>query len=559
MHQLRRALGLLLVTPSLVAACAVAPGGQPPVAPIAVRTMTVAPTTIAGTVVYSGNAEANARVNVLPKITGQITVLNVDVGSRVKKGDVLAELDHATLDTQVAQAQAALTAAQAKLATILAGPRPETVAQARANLKAAQETLAMMQQGGRAEAIQVAQGNYDSAVARLTGLQKGRDEQIAQARANLEAAQARLDALKKGPTPEKIRVAQLAVDQAKNAAFAADVQKDAACNPVNPRTMCKAAEAAADAAHTAVDQAQAQLAALLAPPTPEQLREAQAAVDAARAQLQIAQQPGSPSDLATAQGAVAAAKAQLDLAKAPYTAADLAKAQAAVDVAAQQLKLAEQPYTKHDEEAARAAVQQAQAALEMATVTRDQAIIRAPIDGVVAQKLLAVGALAAPTTPIVTLIDPGVDVVVAVDPRIAATLQVDQSATITSDALPGTAIPATIALIAPAVDPQSRTIAVKVVPRDSPAGLKDGMLVQVALVTATHRGVIAVPSDAIVQRNGQPTVYVVANGVATPRAVQTGLTDGTRTEITQGLTAGEVVVVSGQDQLTGAQPVTIQQ
>ncbi|MGH2460587.1 MAG: efflux RND transporter periplasmic adaptor subunit [Chloroflexota bacterium] len=553
-----RPLGLLLVTPALLAACSVAPAGQPPLAPVGVSTAPVATANISGTVVYSGNVESLAKVSILPKVGGQITVLNVDVGSAVKKGDVIAELDHATLDAQVDQAKAAVAVAQARLATIQAGSRLETIVQAKANLTAAQATLSFMENGGRPESVSAAQGNLDSANARLNSLTKGRADSVAQAQANLDAAQARLQQLKDGPTPQQVQAAQLAVEQAKDAAFAADTQKDAACNPVSPGAVCKAAQSAADAAHTGIAQAQAQVTILTSPPTQTQLDQARAAVDAAKAQLQMAQHPGSSSDIAAAEGAVQAAQAQLDLAKAPYTSADLAKAQAAVDDAQQQLKLTQQPYTKEDEAAAQAAVQQANAALDAATVARDDAIVKSPIDGVVAQKLLSVGALAAPSTPIVTLIDPNVDVAVNVDAKNAPNVHLGQVATIVSDDLPGKSISGKVTNIAPAIDPQTRTLLVKITPSVANSGLEDGMLVKVALVTATREGVVAVPSDAIVQRNGQSTVYIVANSTATPQVVQTGLTDGTHTEITSGLKAGQVIVTSGQDRLTTAQPVTVQ-
>ncbi len=558
MRVFNRPLALLLVTPALLAACAVAPAGQPPVAPVTVQTSPVTSGAISGVVVYSGNVDSRAKVSVLPKVGGQITVLNVDVGSVVKKGDVIAELDHATQDAQVAQAKAAVAVAHAKLATIQAGSRPETIAQAEANLKAAQASLAFLESGGRPESVSAAQGNLASAIAHLDSLKQGRSEAVAQAQANLDAAKARLQQLKDGPTPQQVQAAQLAVEQAKDAAFAADTQKDAACNPVSPGAVCKAAQAAADAAHTGIAQAQAQLTILTTPPTQTQLSQAQAAVDAAQAQLNLAQHPGSSNDVAAAQGAVQAAQAQLALAKLPYTSADLAKAQAAVDVAAQQLKLAQQPYTKEDLEAAQAAVQQANAALDAATVARDDAIIKAPIDGVVAQKLLSVGALAAPTTPIVTLIDPAVDVIVNVDARYASDVRLGQVATITSDDLPGKSITGKVSNIAPDVDQQTRTFEVKITPSQADSGLKDGMLVKVSLVTATREGVVTVPSDAIVQRNGQPTVYVVTNGTATPQVVQTGLTDGTHTEITSGLKAGQLIVTSGQDRLNTAQTVRVQ-
>jgi HlyD family secretion protein len=556
--RLARVLLSAVLAPALIAGCATAPSGQPPTAPVPVQTSTVAPMTINGTVVYSGNVQSLNQVNVLPKIAGQITKLNVGVGSVVKQGDVIAELDHAALDAQVAQAQAGLAAAQAHLATIQVGPRPENVAQAQANLQAAQAQLTFMQNGGRQQNVTAAQANLDAAVAKLNSLEAGRPETIAQAQANLQAAQAKLQALKNGPTADQVKAAELAYEQAKNAAYAANTQKDAACNPLYGAVSCNAAQAAAAAAATGAQQAATQLKVLTDPPTAQALQEAQAGVDTAQAQLQEAQHPGSSTDIAAAQSAVDAAQAQLDLAKQQFTSADLAKAQAAVDVAQQQLLLAQHPYTAQDTAAAQAAVQQAQAALQSATVARNDAIVTAPFDGIIAQKLLSVGAMAAPTTPIVVLVDPAVETVVQVDSTNAASLQNGQTATITASALPGKSIAGKITSIAPTVDPSTRTVQVKVVPVAADSGLKPGMLAQVALITATHHNALVVPAGAVVQRNGQPTVYVVANGVAAPQVVQTGLTDGTHVEIVSGLHAGQVVVVSGQDQLTATQPVTVQ-
>jgi len=555
--RLARVLGLVLVTPTLLVACATNPSGQPPIASVAVKTAPANQATINGTITYSGNIVSRNQVNVLPKIAGQITALNVNVGKSVKQGDVIAEIDHATLDAQVAQAQAALAGAKAKLATIEAGPRSENVAQAQANLAAAQARLAYMQKGARPETVTAAAANVAAATAKLKSLEAGRADAVAQAQANLQAAQARLQQLKDGPTQNQIRQAELAVEQAKDAANAANTQKDAACNPQYPAAACQAAQAAAFAAATGVNQVQAALNTLTAPPTKTQLDQAQAAVDAAQAGLQMAQHPGSANDIAAAQSAVVASQAQLDLTKAPYTSADLATAQAAVDVAQQQLKLAKDPFTQQDSEAATAAVQQAQAALEMAQATRDDSIIKAPISGVVAQRFLTIGNMASPQSPIVSLIDPNVDVAVNVDENHIDSLRSGEPATIFADALPGAVISGTISTISPAIDPQTRTFQVKITPKNQDAGLKDGMLARVTFVMASHNNATVVPANAIVQRSGQPTVFVVANGVATPQVVQTGLTDGTSTEIVSGVKVGDLVVVSGQDRLNGTEPVTV--
>ena len=555
--RLARVLGLALVTPTLLVACATNSAGQPPVAPVAVVTAPANQATINGTITYSGHVITRNQVNVLPKIAGQITALNVDVGKSVKTGDVIAEIDHAALDSQVAEAQAALAGATARLATIQAGPRSENVAQAQANLEAAQARLTYMQQGGRPENVTAAAANVDAAAAKLKSLEAGRTDSVTQAQASLQAAQSRLQQLKNGPTQDQIRQTELGVELAKDAANAANVQKDAACNPQYPAAGCQAAQAAAFSASTGVNQAQAALKTLTAPPTKEQLDQAQAAVDAAQAGLQMAQHPGSVNDIAAAQSQVVASQAQLDLAKTPYTSADLATAKAAVDVAQQQLKLAKDPYTQQDTEAASAAVQQAQAALEMAQVTRADAIIKSPINGIVTQRFLTVGNMASPQSPIVALIDPNVDVSVNVDQNHIANLRNGESATITADALPGTVITGTISAISPAIDPQTGTFQVKITPKNQDAGLKDGMLAQVAFVLASHNNAMVVPANAIVQRNGQPTVFVVANNTATPHVVQTGLTDGTNTEIVSGIKVGELVVVSGQDRLNGTEPVTV--
>jgi HlyD family secretion protein len=554
-----RGLSLVLIAPLLVAACATPPAGQAPIAPATVVTAPAGSGSISGTVVYSGNAESLWKVSVLPRVSGQITVLNVDVGNAVKKGQVIAEIDHAIQDAQIAQAQAGVDAAKAKLGTIQAGPRQENVEQAKANLAAAQQNLSFMQSGGRPENVAAAQGAVNSAAAKLASLKQGNTNTVAQATANLQAAQARLTALKNGPRPEVVAQLQLAVGQAKNALYAAQSSRDGTCgNKLNPGYLCQSANAAVDAAQTGVEQAVQALKVATAPPTATDLQQAQDAVDQAQAALDLAQHPGSASDVNAAAGAVQSAQAQLDLAKAPYSSADLAKAQAAVDVAQQQLKLAEAPYTQQDEDAAKAALEQAQAAVSVAQVARDQAIIASPIDGVVAQKLTTLGSVASPSTPLVVLIDPAVDVVVNSDATQASALHPGDAATVTSDALPGKSIPGKVTSIAPAVDPQARTVQVKVTPDNQDSGLKDGMLAQVTLVTATHNGVIVVPTAAVVQRNGQPTVYVVTNGVAKPQVVQTGLSDGSKTEITGGLQAGQLIVVGGQDRLTTAQPVQIQ-
>jgi RND family efflux transporter MFP subunit len=63
----------------------------------------------------TGYVEAERKADLSPKITSRITALNVTEGSRVRKGDVIARLDHTDLDAQLADARAAWVNARAEL------------------------------------------------------------------------------------------------------------------------------------------------------------------------------------------------------------------------------------------------------------------------------------------------------------------------------------------------------------------------------------------------------------------------------------------------------------
>jgi HlyD family secretion protein len=63
----------------------------------------------------AGYVEAETRADISPKITSRVTSLNVTEGSRVKKGDILARLDHTDLDAQLNETQAAWDNAKSDL------------------------------------------------------------------------------------------------------------------------------------------------------------------------------------------------------------------------------------------------------------------------------------------------------------------------------------------------------------------------------------------------------------------------------------------------------------
>ena len=94
-----------------------------------------------GTIQASGAIEAE-RVTVSSELTGRVVRVYVDEGDAVSPGQTLVELDDALLEAQIQGAQAELEAAEAELARLLAGPRPTQIAGQEAAIEVAKARVA---------------------------------------------------------------------------------------------------------------------------------------------------------------------------------------------------------------------------------------------------------------------------------------------------------------------------------------------------------------------------------------------------------------------------------
>ncbi len=309
---------------SLTAAPAEAQQGGPPGgAGLVVRTAPASVGPISTVLGYAGAVQAGQQVNVVPRTSGIVTDIPVDVGSAVHKGDTLATLDQGALPAQLQQAQANLLAARAKLAQVEAGARPEDVAAANSQLQQAQIKLVQLQQG-RPEDVKTAQSNLDAAKAKLQALLNGPTDDTRQAAqsavasdvASVAAAQAALDNFN-GSSASDIQTAQSAVDSDKAAIASAQSALDnlRGTNVSDLQT----AQTAVDTDNALIQAAQASLTALSGTTAADQ-QNLQSNVNADLAVLQAAQaaidQANSPPDaqIEAARQLVTAAQASIDAA-----------------------------------------------------------------------------------------------------------------------------------------------------------------------------------------------------------------------------------------------------
>jgi multidrug efflux pump subunit AcrA (membrane-fusion protein) len=231
-------------------------------------------------------------------ISGRVVELAVEKGDVVKEGDVLARLDTADLETQVKQAEAALTVAEATLAQTKAGPREEEIEQAK-------------------QSVTAAEARVSEAWYRLEQLREGATEdQIAAAQADLLAAIDRQEDLQQAYDYVVGRVVDWPTDLEPGDRTPLDVEQ-----PIRYQL---------EAANLSVQLAEAVLADLLDGADPDDLRQAEATMwaaaarrDAAQARLDLMLAGARPEDIAIREAEVEQAKAALETAQAQLDQATL--------------------------------------------------------------------------------------------------------------------------------------------------------------------------------------------------------------------------------------------
>ncbi|PWB47342.1 MAG: efflux RND transporter periplasmic adaptor subunit [Candidatus Methylomirabilota bacterium] len=209
-----------------------------------------------------------------------------------------------------------------------------------------------------------------------------------------------------------------------------------------------------------------------------------------------------------------------------------------------------------------AAISVARANLKAAEVALDQTLIRAPFDGVVLTKNANVGDNITPFSSamdtkgaVVTIADMStLEVEADVAESSLGRITVGQPCEIQLDAIPDTRFAAVVNRIVPTVDRAKATVMVKIGLVERDTRVLPDMSAKVAFLEREvapeeRKSVIAVPRQAVVERNGQQVVFVVKEGRAMRTTVETGRTLGDLVEI-RGVPTGEKVALTPLDKLT---------
>ncbi|MBE9112937.1 efflux RND transporter periplasmic adaptor subunit [Nodosilinea sp. LEGE 07298] len=294
----------------------------------------------------------------------------------------------------------------------------------------------------------------------------------------------------------------------------------------------------------------------------------QADLRQAQAQLTVSQAQVSQQQASLAQAQASLAESQSNLARIQSLAdrgavsqQELTRQRTETANARESVSLA-----RAEVQSAEAGVRSQQAAIDRLQTQLTQTTVRAPVAGVVAERLATVGDVSAPSSPIVTLIENNQLELAAEVPQ----AQLDRVAigapvAITSNADSRVQLQGTVQSINPVVDAATRvaTVNVTLPPNDL---LRPGIFLRGEVTTSSRQG-LTIPAVALQpQPDGTTQVFVLGEGnVVEARTVELGnriAANGdtaARVEVLQGLQSGEQVVTSGVGFLQDGDVVTVVQ
>lgn len=246
--------------------------------------------------------------------------------------------------------------------------------------------------------------------------------------------------------------------------------------------------------------------------------------------------------------------------------AQLAAAEASYQVAQAAWERAEQlrdrkVITVPEYERDRTAFAAAKAQYDQLRTRMGYATVRAPISGVITEKLVESGDVVANNARLFALADVSTMVVkVGVSELDVVELKNGDRVTISLDAYPGRELTGRIRRIFPAGNPTTRLVPVEVAIDPASARLvRPGFLARVSFALSTHDNVLLIPASAISGAQGAESVFAVQDGKAVRRTIETGLTARGMVEVRNGLQEGEEIVFVGGNTLRdgmSVRPVT---
>jgi len=209
-----------------------------------------------------------------------------------------------------------------------------------------------------------------------------------------------------------------------------------------------------------------------------------------------------------------------------------------------------------------AALEAAEAEAQLQQTRFERAVVRAPFSGVTGRRLVSAGGYVRVNDPIVRIarLD-RLRVTFPVPERYAGTMRPGARATVGVTAWPNVDFPATVTVVEPSIDPESRTFTAVAEVRNLGGRLRPGMSADVQVRLSERAGALTVPDEAVLAEGDQTFVYRVGPDSVVARVpITLGARDAARVEVASGLEVGDRVVRAGHQKIfPGAKVMPVSQ
>ena len=310
--------------------------------------------------------------------------------------------------------------------------------------------------------------------------------------------------------------------------------------------------AAAQDNQGAYDQAQANFAIATASTLPEEIQKAQGDTQAAKLALEAEQKVYYSRQDLYKQGALP----RKDLDQATVS---LSQARTQYEIAQHHLDALMSGGKQEEIKSAKGQLQSAKGKYLGAEAQLSYSEIRSPINGVVTDRPLYPGEMAAAGTPLLTVMDTSSVVARAHIPQEqTALLKLGDKATVALPAAvaggaPGSSpggddpIEGKVTVVSPALDPNSTTVEVWVQAKNPKGRLRPGTSVQISMLARSVPNSVVIPAAAVLAAPDGSSFVMLAGSdhKAHQKAVKTGIRQGDQVQILDGLAEGDQVVTSG--------------
>jgi membrane fusion protein (multidrug efflux system) len=210
-------------------------------------------------------------------------------------------------------------------------------------------------------------------------------------------------------------------------------------------------------------------------------------------------------------------------------------------------------------ELSRSRAEAASARLAETQRAQRDAEVTAPFDGMVAQRYVSVGEFVQPGTRLFELValDP-IEVEFRVSEIDSSRVKPGQVVGVRVAPYPDETFEATVTVVAPTIDPMTRTLRVKGTLPNPGTRLRPGLFARADLGVARREAVLMIPEEAVLQRSDGAVVFRSVEGTRVQRLViKTGVVKDGRVEVVEGLSPGDKVVIRGHMALIDGSVVSV--